>query len=300
MKAAKAPTAWQADAALAAVTFIWGCTFVVVKGALEHVSTVLFLALRFTLASAALAIAFRPLPGKFLRVRSVVAGGALAGVCLCAAYLFQTFGLRYTSASKSAFITGLSIVLVPVLAAIIERKPPNRSEIAGVAVAMAGMGLLTLQGLRLAISRGDLLTLGCAFGFALHIIVVGHYAPRLGFQGLALIQVVTTAVLCGAAFAWVEPPVLVWQPNVALALLVTGLLATALAFSVQAWAQQYTTPTHTALIFALEPVFAWMTSFAIAGETLSTRAAAGALLILGGILLVELKPLDRRNFPRAG
>lgn len=295
MEAPKAPPAWRADAALAAVTFIWGCTFVLVKVALENVSTVLFLALRFALASLALAVVFRPLSGKILRGRGVAAGGILAGACLCAAYLFQTFGLRYTTASKSAFITGLSIVLVPVLAAIIDRKPPDRSEAGGVAVATAGMALLTLPGFRLAVSRGDLLTLGCAFAFALQIIVVGHYAPKLGFQGLALVQTVTAAAVCLATFSWVEVPVIVWRPNVVLALLVTGLLATALAFAVQAWAQQYTTPTHTALIFALEPVFAWLTSFAVAGETLSPKGTAGALLILGGILLVELKPLAPRN-----
>jgi drug/metabolite transporter (DMT)-like permease len=135
-------------------------------------------------------------------------------------------------------------------------------------------------------------------GFALHILVVGHYAPRVSFQALTLVQIATAAALALATCWWIEPPMIRWSPGVIVALMVTGLLATALAFSVQAWAQRYTTPTHTALIFALEPVFAWLTSFLLAGELLSLRATLGALLILAGILLVELKPFGPSARPR--
>jgi drug/metabolite transporter (DMT)-like permease len=282
--------AWRADLALVGVALVWGVTFVLVKQALQDASTLLFLALRFSLATLALALVFRPRPSRFTRRRTLLRGGILAGLCLSVGYLFQTVGLRYTTPSKSAFMTGLAVVMVPVFGAIWRRKAPAAAEMLGVLAATAGMALMTLNVGTLGMERGDLLTLACAGGFAAHILVVGHYAPRVSFEALSLVQVATATVLALATCWWVETPVIRWRPGVVAALIVTGLLATALAFAVQAWAQQYTTPTHTALIFALEPVFAWLTSFLLTGETLSWRASAGAVLILAGILLVELKP----------
>lgn len=283
---------WRADLALCAVTLLWGGTFVVVKQALAEVSTLLFLVLRFSLAAVILGLVFRP--RKPERPRTLFAGGVLAGVFLFTGYLFQTVGLRYTTPSKSAFITGLSIVIVPVLAALIERKKPTASEVLGIAVATAGMALLTLEGGSLAMGKGDLLTLACAGAFAAQIIVIGHYAARLGFGELSFVQIATVAVL-SLAGCWVFEPVHVrWTTGLVAAILITGVLATALAFAVQAWAQQYTSPTRAALIFALEPVFAWITSFVLTGELLSVHATIGACLILVGILLVELKPLGPR------
>jgi drug/metabolite transporter (DMT)-like permease len=287
----------RADLALAANALIWGATFVTVKEALGDVSTLLFLALRFSLATVALAIAFRPLPAKFSRGRRVLGGGLIAGLFLFAGYFFQTVGLRYTTPSKSAFITGMSIVLVPVFAALLERKVPQAAEVFGIVVAGGGMALLTLDTRTLSLTRGDLLTLCCAIAFAVHIVAVGHYAPRLGFQALTLMQVATAAALSLGTFWWVETPVIRWRPGVIAAIVITGLFATALAFAIQAWAQQYTSATHAALIFALEPVFAWATSFVLTGEVLSFRAASGAVLILCGILLVELKPLAGKPIP---
>jgi drug/metabolite transporter (DMT)-like permease len=291
MRLSGSPRRWRADLALVGVALIWGATFVLVKEALRDVSTLLFLALRFGLASIALALAFRPLASRFGNRRILLRGGGLAGLCLFAGYLFQTFGLKYTTPSKSAFITGLSIVMVPLIGAGIEGKLPHVSEALGVAVATLGMGLMTLEGDTLGIGYGDLLTLACAVAFAAHIVVVGHYAPRVSFEALSLVQIVAAGMAALGTFWWAEAPLVRWRPGVLVALIVTGLLATALAFSVQAWAQQYTTPTHTALIFALEPVFAWLTSFLLTGEILSLRASLGAMLILAGILLVELKPV---------
>jgi drug/metabolite transporter (DMT)-like permease len=147
------------------------------------------------------------------------------------------------------------------------------------------------------IGRGDLLTLCCAVCFAAHIVTVGHYAGVVAFEGLAIIQVGTAALLCLASFWWFEPPFIRWSPGLVGATLFGGLVATAAAFTVQAWAQQYTTSTRTAVIYALEPVFAWITSFVVMGETLSVRMACGAVLILAGILLVELKPGSPERHP---
>jgi drug/metabolite transporter (DMT)-like permease len=146
-------------------------------------------------------------------------------------------------------------------------------------------------------NRGDLLTVGCAIAFAAHIVTLAHYSGRISFEMLSIIQVATAAGLGISLCWWAEPPRLVWRPAVVYAIIVTGLLATALAFTVQAWAQQHTSSTRTALIYTLEPVFAWLTSYLIVGEGLSRRAAAGAALILSGVLLVELKPLNLRLHP---
>jgi drug/metabolite transporter (DMT)-like permease len=283
------PPRWRADLALVVVTFIWGCTFVLVKEALSDCSTLLFLALRFTLAALVLALIFRPKTGRIAPLRAAWRAGAVAGVLLFSGYVFQTVGLRYTTPSKSAFITGLTIPLVPLIAAVFERKPPRAAELAGVALATAGLGLLTIPEGSLRIGGGDLLTVGCAIAFAAHVVAVGHYAPRLGVQALTLGQVAVSALLAAGTFWWTEPIFIRWTPKLALALLITGLFATALAFSIQVWAQQYTTPTHIAVIFTLEPVFAALTSFLAAGEVLAGRRAGGAALILCGILLSELK-----------
>ena len=225
------------------------------------------------------------------------AAGALAGVFLFSGYLLQTLGLRLTTAPRSAFITGLTSVMVPLLAALVYRNRPQVSEVAGVLVATAGLALMTLQHAAGSISRGDLLTFFCAIGFAAHIVTLGHFSENMRFQLLSIAQVGAAALLALSLFWWAETPHVRWRPAVICAILVTGLLATALAFTIQAWAQQYTTSTRTGLIYMLEPVFAWITSYCIVGEGLSGRAAAGAALILGGVVLVELKPLNPRLHP---
>ena len=286
----------RADLALVFNTIVWGATFVVVKAALDDASPIVFLALRFTLASTVLVLIY----GGRLRAHwdwRAAGAGALAGVFLFAGYALQTMGLRLTSAPKSAFLTGLTSVMVPLVGSLVYRIRPQRSELLGVMVATAGLALMTLQGVVGSINRGDLLTVLCAVAFAAHIVTLGHFSERMRFEILSVFQVATAAVLAVCLFPWAETPHVAWRPAMAGAILITGLLATALAFTIQAWAQQYTTSTRTGLIYMLEPVVAWAVSFIIVGEGLSARAAAGAVLILGGVLLVELKPLNARLHP---
>jgi drug/metabolite transporter (DMT)-like permease len=294
-----------AELALVFNTLIWGATFMLVKSALGNISPLLFLALRFSLATAALAWLFRrPLasPGAW----KGAGAGVLVGSFLFLGYLLQTLGLRLTAAPKSAFITGLTSVMVPLLGSFVYRNRPQVSEWLGILTATAGLGLMTLPGAGLlgtmqagtaAVNRGDVLTFFCAIAFAAHIVTLGHFSGRMGFELLSVTQVGTAALLSLALCGWAETPHLEWRPAVVSGILVTGLFATALAFTVQAWAQQYTTAARTALIYMLEPVVAWATSYLLAGEGLSRRAAAGAALILGGVLLVELKPLSQRRHP---
>lgn len=282
-----------AEAALVFNVILWGATFVLVKAALADVSPVLFLALRFTLATGALLIAFR---GAGLPWRSwkTARAGALAGTFLFSGYAFQTMGLRLTSAPRSAFITGLTSVAVPLLAALVYRVKPQVSEVMGVLIATGGLAIMTLPGVIGPIGMADLLTVCCAAGFAAHIVTLGHFSEKMGYQLLAVSQIGTSAILGWALVLSVETPRIAWRPAVVWGILITGLLCTALAFSIMAWAQRYTSPARTALIFMLEPVVAWMTSYFTVGEGLSTRAAAGAALILGGVAMVELKPLNPR------
>jgi drug/metabolite transporter (DMT)-like permease len=282
-----------AEAALIFNVIIWGATFVLIKTALADVSPVLFLALRFTLATGALLAVFR---GAALPWRSwkTARAGALAGIFLFSGYLFQTLGLRLTTAPRSAFLTGLTSAAVPLLAALVYRVKPQLSEVIGVLVATGGLALMTLRGGLGAVGAGDLLTVCCAAGFAAHIVTLSHFREKMDYQLLAVSQIAISAVLGWTLVCLVETPRVAWRAPVVWAILITGLLCTALAFSLMAWAQRYTSSTRTALIFMLEPVVAWITSYVAVGEGLSGRAAAGAALIMGGVAMVELKPLNPR------
>ena len=284
----------RAELALACVTILWGAMFVVVKGALEDASPLLFITLRFALAAAILGIIYR----TSLK-RSGIGPGLLAGGILFLAFTFQTLGLALTTPSKSAFLTSFSIPLVPLASSLVYRSRPRFFEGVGIAIASIGIILMTVPTTLLSgnldFNRGDLLSLLCAVMFALHIVVIGHFTPQVGFESVAVIQVVMVAALAFGFSLFAEPLRFRFTPGLATAIIVTGVLATALAFTTMAWAQQYTTPTRAALIFALEPVVAWITSWLLTGETMGNRGKAGAGLILAGILLVELRPGLKRT-----
>src|SRR5580658_7094275 len=224
----------RAELALAGITIIWGTTFVIVKSALADVSTFLFLALRFSLAAIVLAFIYR----KAVR-RAALGPGLLAGGLLFTAYVFQTLGLELTTPSKSAFLTGLSIPLVPLASSLVYRNKPRLVEVAGILVATFGMMLMTLPAVAtFAISRGDLLSFLCAVTFALHIVVIAHYSPIMGFESLAVIQIAVAAVAGLVLSPFAEPVRFHLTTGTVIAVLVTGLLATAVAFTTMAWAQQ--------------------------------------------------------------
>ena len=286
---------WQADAALVTVAIIWGTTFVVVKQALADVSTLYFLFLRFSLASLCLVALFAPAFRK-MPVREITQGlsaGACAGVFLWLGYILQTLGLRYTTAGNSGFLTGLYIVLVPLIGAVFLRRRPAGREILGIVIATGGMSVMMLPSLtrNFTINRGDLLTLACALAFAFHLLIVGYYSRRRKTEPLTLGQISCAAVLSGCSLR-MEPLHIVWSRAVWIAILLTAIFATAAAFALQTWAQRYTTP-RTALIFALEPVIALGTAAAVGGEPVTLYAASGGALILAGICAVELKPSSR-------
>ncbi len=282
----------KAHLLLILITLIWGSTFVLIKQALEYSSPLLFNTVRMALASVLLMVFYR----KQLRqlTRPALGAGAVVGIFLFLGYAFQTTGLRLTTPSKSAFLTGSSNVLVPLILVVLWRVRIHPWRVAGVFMAFAGLFLMTVPAGRQGmadfanVNLGDLLTLGCALAFAFHIIFLGHATQRFAFQQIAVLQVVVTAVLMAISVPVLEKPHWQLSPFLLLAILITGCLCTAVAFAVQSWAQQFTPATHTALIFTMEPVFAWITSYVYLHERLGFRAAAGALLILAGVLVSEL------------
>jgi len=275
-----------ADLLLLLVTLIWGSTFVMVKDAIASYPVFPFLALRFGLATLALLlIGWRRLPSLGWKG---VGAGALIGLFLFSGYALQTFGLRYTSASKAGFITGLSVVIVPVLSTLFLRRRPAAGALIGVCLATTGLALLALDHDR-SIAIGDLLVLGCAFSFALHIVAVSAFAPRTDPLALTIIQVATVTLASGIITLFTDRP---WpQPSFEtwFAASFTGVLATAVAFFVQTAMQRFTTPTHTALIFAGEPVFAALFGVLLAGDVITARGLAGSILILMGTVAGEIR-----------
>ncbi len=284
---------------LVLITAVWGSTFVLVKDALADASPLLFNLMRMGIATAALALLYHR---ELRRVkRAHLAGGAVTGLCLAAGYSFQTAGLARTTPAKSAFITGMMVVLVPLLCAIPHLRPPSMKAPGAIAstgavLAFAGILLLTTPPHTLwtdlfrSINIGDVLTLFCALGFALHVLALAHISPRMPLPALALLQLTACTVVMSFALPMFEHPRLHPSLRLLVALLIAGVLATALAFTVQSWAQQQLSATRTALILSMEPVFAFVTSYLFFGERLSARASCGALLILGGIAITELLP----------
>ncbi len=296
MKAARAAQTTKAHLLLLAVAALWGSTFVLVKDALHDASPLVFNLIRMALAFVCLAVFYR----RHLQhiTRTSVAAGAVVGGCLAAGYQFQTAGLARTTPSKSAFITGMVVVLVPLLSAILGfrskgARAPRWNAWAGAFVAFGGIVLLTTpaeagRSFLSGINVGDMLTLACAVGFALHCIALAHTSSRIDLPQLATLQIGFCALFMVVTLPLGGPLYLHVTTRLVTALLIASVLATAAAFTIQSWAQQYLPATHTALILTLEPVFAWATSFLVLGERLHARAGIGALLVLAGIALTEL------------
>lgn len=282
----------KAHLLLVLITLIWGSTFVLVKAALADSSPLLLNAVRMSLAAILLG-------GFYWRhlaqlKRPVLSAGAVVGIFLFLGYAFQTVGLKLTTPSKSAFLTGVSTVLVPVLLVIFWKTRIHPWRALGIGLALAGLFFMTVPAGRQGLAdftntnMGDLLTIGCALAFAFQIILLGRSTQRFPFEQMAFLQVAVAAALMAGASPLLESPHLHLSSTVIAAVLVTGVFGTAVAFTVQAWAQQFTPATHAALIFTLEPVFAWLTSFLYMKERLGVRSGAGALLILAGVLVSEL------------
>ena len=278
-------TSLVAALALLGVTAAWGSTFFLTKDLVERVPVLDYLAVRFAIAAAATYLLF---PRAVLRLsprsrRAAVVLGALYGV----AQMLQTAGLAHTAASVSGFITGLYVVATPVFAALLLRQRIGPMTWAAVALALAGLGVLTLGGF--SVGYGEALTFVSALLFALHIVGLGAWSSSAEAMGMTIIQLASIAAVCFLASV---PDGIVLPDNNRdwLALVYMALIAGALAMAAQTWAQAHLPPTRSAIIMSMEPVFAAFFAVLLGGESLTARMLTGGAMVLAAMLLVELAP----------
>ncbi len=283
-----------AELALIAIASVWGLTFVMVQDAIAELPTMTFLGYRFASAALLMALIFH----RRLRELSPEGwkAGLVMGVFLCAGYILQTLGLERTSASNTGFITGLFVVLTPVLGAIFLRERVGR--IAWIAAGVSAVGLYLLSGAGGDFElRGDGLVLLCAFALAAHILATARGAGAHDAAALVVVQLGVVGLVCmvvATAGGQLEVPrgATVWS-----ALIVTSLIASALGFLVQTFAQRHAPPARTALILASEPAFAGLFGWLLADDTLSLISWIGAAMIMAAIVAVELVPRLRPPRP---
>ncbi|MFJ7763250.1 DMT family transporter [Bacillus toyonensis] len=293
---------WIAPLALLFVSFIWGATFVVVQNAMSFVGPFTFNGLRFLFAGIILLFVQMIFSQKTSKqdIKQSSFAGLIVGFFLCVGYLLQTFGLLYTTSSKAGFLTGLSIVMVPILSFIFLKQKATIFVVLGITVATAGLYLLTAAD-SFQLNIGDILVLGCAIAFAAHILINGFYSKKISPLLLSTSQVLTVGIfssICAFLFEDWENlfSISLWTNHSFLfALFLTSLFATSIAFFIQTSAQKHTSPTRVAIIFAMEPVFAALTGVLVANEQLSMSAIFGCLCIFLGMVFVELPSKTKKE-----
>ncbi len=279
---------WLANVGMIFTALIWGFAFVVVKDSVDSVPPVYMLAFRFTIAFLGLALVFcKRLPkitGSDLKC------GCFLGFFLFISYFFQTVGIQYTTAGKNAFLTTIYVVIVPFLGWILAKKRPDRYCVTAAFLAIAGIGLLSLQG-DLTMNIGDVLTIVCGFGYAFHMFFIDRYTEEHDPIILTVLQIGTAAVI-----SWIVSPVFdgsfpaaVFTVRAMSGMLYLGLVSTMVAFLLQNVCQKYTTAASASLFLSLESVFGVLCSAIFLHEAMSPRMAAGCILIFAAILLAETK-----------
>ncbi|MFZ5869499.1 MAG: DMT family transporter [Actinomycetota bacterium] len=287
---ARPRTEVAATLGLTAVTAVWGSTFFLIKDVVTVLPVADFLAVRFWVAAAVMGVAFWPHVRR-LDARAWRRGLAL-GVVYGVAQLLQTWGLAHTSASVSGFVTGMYVVLTPVLGALLLRQRTPATTWLAVALATAGLGVLSLRGL--AVGFGEAVTLASAAVYALHILGLGAWSTQRDALGLSTVQMLAIAVTCtGAAL----PGGVVAPPDAESwgAVLYMAVVAGAGALVVQTWAQAHLAATRAAIVMTTEPVFAAVFAVAFGGESLGPRVLAGGALVLAAMYLAELGPRRARR-----
>jgi drug/metabolite transporter (DMT)-like permease len=278
-----------AAGALLALTIGWGSTFFLIKGLLTRVPVLDYLGMRFLIATAVLLLLA---PGAVRRLpRAALAQSVLLGVLYGVAQILQTMGIDRTPASVAGFVTGLYVVMTPLLAAPLLRQRIHPMTWLAVVVATAGMGVLTLQGLH--VGYGELLILGSAVLYALHICGLGAWSAPETSVGSSIVQlgVIATISLVGAAPGGIALP---HRGDDWLVLVYMGVVVGGLGLLGQVWGQAHLPPTRSAVIMSMEPVFAAVFAVSFGGEHATWRMIAGGLMVLAAMLMVELGPRDER------
>jgi drug/metabolite transporter (DMT)-like permease len=275
-----------ADLSMVLVAGIWGATFVIVKNALADIGPFLFVGIRFLLAFLVL-LTFSH--RDILKVRfSTLTTGSLLGFFLCIGYSFQTMGLRYTSSSNAGFITGVSVVLVPIIYALMNKEKPGLITNLTVITAALGLFFISVPPGSFTLSYGDFLVLIGAFGFAFHIIYVDLYSHKFSAIAITAVQIFFVGLACTIIGLIVEPIPPYLSCNALWAIVITAVFATALAFWLQNYMQKFSTPTRFAVVLTAEPVFAALAGYFWAGEHLGRLGLIGAGMILVAMLISTL------------
>ena len=276
----------QAEIYLLIIVIIWGSTFALIKGVIDTIPPYTYLAYRFLLASLILVVIF----WKRLKKLNIIVlkKGSLIGIFLFLGYTLQTVGIKYTTATKAGFITGLSVVLVPIISHFFIKDKVSRNSVIGVVLAFIGLWFLNYSG-SFSFNLGDFLVLLCAFSFAMHIISVGLFSKKLDYVLLAITQITVVFVLSLLMALIFERPAihLSYSSYIWWSIVITGIFATALAFYMQNRFQRYSTATKTAIIFSGEPISAAMFAYLLLGEKVGLIAWAGGLLIIFGMIISQ-------------
>jgi drug/metabolite transporter (DMT)-like permease len=276
----------KADIALLLITIGWGSSFLLTKNAIVVMPVFNFLSIRFIIAFLISASVFYK---QMLKIDAkTIKYGIIIGITLYAVYAFQTIGLRFTMVSKSAFVTGFNVVLVPVFSSILIKAKVDKKTYVSVIIAFIGLALMTLNKNLSGINIGDFLTLICAVINAFNLILISRYAGEVKSIPCAIIQIGVVAILSLITSIGFEKTILPTSLSVWGSILVLSVICTSAAFIVQNVVQKYTSATHAALIFSGEPVFAAMFAFIFYKEILSIKGFIGATMILAGMLLPEI------------
>jgi len=276
----------QAEIYLLGIVVIWGSTFAIIKGILDQIMPFTFLAYRFFWAAFILGLIFWK---RLKNIDKIILGkGFLIGIFLFLGFTFQTVGLKYTTATKAGFITGLSVILVPIISHFFIREKISKNSIIGVILAVIGLWFLNYNS-SFIFNFGDFLVLLCAVSFAMHIISVGLYARKVDYVLLVIVQLTTVFVLSFLMALFFERPGihLYYPSGVWWSIILTGIFATALAFYMQNKFQRYSTATKTAIIFSGEPIFSAMFAYLLLGEKVGLIAWIGGLLIIFGMIISQ-------------
>lgn len=291
-------TKYKSELILIIVTLLWGATFVIVKEALNDISSMAFIALRFMIAG----IILLPFMKKSYFNKKTILAGVFLGFLLFAGFAAQTMGLKYTAATKSGFLTGTAVIMVPLLQILIEKRMPTKGVIMGTVIVMVGIVFLSSGGnsmfslfedLLANFGIGEFLTLLCALFFALYIIFLDVETVKYEFYALLFLQIITTAVL-SILFLWlfteteIEVFKLNFSSNLIWALVYTSIFATLITTALQTQYQKNVTPAKAGIIFSFEPIWAAIFAFFILGEKITNFGYLGAALIMLGLLISEL------------
>jgi len=296
----KAPHVIRAEAALFFITFLWGGTFVLIKSALVHISPMVFVCVRFGLA----AVVLLPFVYKtlFAATKTQYKKGLILGISLFIGFATQTIGLRYTTATKSAFLTGMFIIITPILQTVLERRRPTINNLAAILLGFFGILFLSSRGTNLyqvlfelgtGFNFGDFLTLICAASYSWYIVYLDMLGEGLDFKFITFIQIFVTALLAIPFIYFfdltgLEKIQFEFLPIVGIAIVYTAIFTTIISTLLQTKYQKDVTPTRASIIFSMEPMYATVSAVFLLAEKISIFGIIGCCFIFSGVLISEL------------